>query len=200
MYSDCITCSKIGISCNGPRFVAMTAPELLAWCRARKSHLGYSNAKLAELSAMPKGTIDRLFAGEHIDFRYETIRPLIKALAGGELTGNACPATREDDNTELLEQIERLKMDNTRLQDKADEIEQHYREELRFMRTQLEYEHSTRHNARVALIVVSVLLGIALLAIIAALIADKLNGNMGFFWLTELFYHGTGEGNFKLGA
>lgn len=187
MYIECIKCSKIGVSCAGPKFTDMSATELLAWCRARKTHLGFSNAKLAELSEMPKGTIDRLLAGEHIDFRYETIRPLIKALTGGAWSGNPCPASQDNDNSALLEQIEKLKADNARLQGQADRVERHYDEELRFVREQLEYEHSTGRNMRTALIVVSVLLGVALLAIIVALIADKLNGDMGFFWLSELF-------------
>ena len=198
MYIECVTCSKIGVSCDGPNVVAMSAPELLAWCRARKAHLGFSNAKLAELSDMPKGTIDRLFAGEHVDFRYETIRPLVKALAGGDWSGNPCPDTSENDNTELLEQIEKLKADNARLQGQTEHIERHYDEELKFMRAQLYYEQSTRRNIRVALIVVTILLCITFLVIIAALIVDKMNGDMGFFWLTELFYHGTGEGMGKL--
>lgn len=194
MYSECVTCSKIGISCAGPKFVAMSAPELLAWCRARKSHLKLSNAQLAEKSGMPKGTIDRLFAGEHIDFRYETIRPLVKALVGGELSGNPCPAPHDDNNAELLERIEKLKADNARLQGQAEHIERHYDEELKFMRAQLDYEHSAGRNIRIALIVVTVLLCITFLVIIAALIVDRLNGDMGFFWLAELFYNGAGEG------
>ena len=194
MYIECVTCSKIGVTCDGPNFMGAPAPELLAWCRARKAHLGLSNAKLADLSGMPKGTIDRLFAGEHIDFRYETIRPLVKALVGGEWSGNPCPDPHDNDNAELLEQIEKLKADNTRLQGQADNIERHYDKELQFMREPLDYEHSTRRNIRIALIVVSVLLCIALLGIIAALIVDRLNGDMGFFWLSELFYHGTEEG------
>lgn len=77
----------------------MTAHELLEWCKLRKTNLGLSNAKLAELSGTPKGTIDRLLSSDQPDFKYETIRPLIKVLVGGSFDGNPCPSPQQPEVT-----------------------------------------------------------------------------------------------------
>ena len=70
MYKDCLNCPELGVTCDGPNFVAMTAAEILEWCKLRKAYLKMSNAKLSEISGVPKDTIDRLLSGEHLDFKY----------------------------------------------------------------------------------------------------------------------------------
>lgn len=115
MYLECVSCPKLGSSCDGPNFVAMSAQDLLEWCKMRKAKLGLSNAKLAELSGTPKGTIDRLLSGDHPDFKYETIRPMIKALVGGSFSGNPCPDSQPQvvpsPDPELVLQVHDLEKD-----------------------------------------------------------------------------------------
>lgn len=179
MYDECLSCTKIGVSCDGPNFVAMSAHELLEWCKARKSRLGLSNARLADLSNMPKGTIDRLFAGDHADFKYETIRPLIRALVGGNFDDNPCPAPEDNawleemgrENSRLKEQLEK----NEKV---IDELKDEHREEARFLRSQVKSKNT-------ALVVLAVLLGITLSVIIGFLAYDYLNRDVGFFWLDD---------------
>lgn len=114
MYDDCITCDKLGCSCDGPNFVAMSAVELLDWCKRRKQHLGLSRERLAEISGVPIGTINRLLSGTHYDFRYETLRPIIKVLVGGSFDGNPCPTpdilikTIMDENARLKAELQQL--------------------------------------------------------------------------------------------
>lgn len=92
MYRECIDCAKLGKVCDGPNFIAMTAHEIVEWCKLRKAHLRWTNQKLADMADMPKGTIDRLMAaGTDVDFKYITIRPIVKALIGGEWHGQPCP-------------------------------------------------------------------------------------------------------------
>lgn len=55
----------------------MTIQEM----KARKKELGYSNAKVAELSGVPLGTVQKIFSGATASPRYETIRALEKVLA-----------------------------------------------------------------------------------------------------------------------
>ena len=55
----------------------MTIQEM----KARKKKLGYSNAKVAELSGVPLGTVQKIFSGATASPRYETIRALEKVLA-----------------------------------------------------------------------------------------------------------------------
>ena len=111
MYSKCVSCPKLGTICRGPKFGDMTAQQVLDWCRQRKAFLNWSNAKIAEKADMPKGTIDRLFAGEHIDFRYETIRPVLKALLGGGFSGELCATPADAPNMDLVLQVHDLEKD-----------------------------------------------------------------------------------------
>ena len=50
--------------------------------KKRKAELGYSNEMLAELSGVPLGTVQKIFAGVTRSPRYETIQKLQKALYG----------------------------------------------------------------------------------------------------------------------
>lgn len=186
MYSECVSCEKLGVSCAGPKFVAMPAPELIAWCKARKARLGLSNGKLAELSGMAKGTIDRLFAGEHIDFRYETIRPLVMALTGGNAGGNPCPAPHDGDNAELIKKAERLARNNKLLQERISKDSEQHQRELDFLREQIKHEQSVAESYKKAVKILSVLLGVSALVIVAALLIDRFNSEVGFFWVEAL--------------
>ena len=183
MYLECLMCPKLGVSCDGPNFVAMSAQELLEWCKMRKSRLGISNAKLAEMSKTPKGTIDRLFSGDYNDFKYETVRPLVKALVGGDWNGNPCP-NPEEHTEELLHKAEE---ENARLKEYVmhyeeshrhdiDEVKQEYAERIQDLRGQVRRD-------RVAITTLSILSGIAIALILTFLLIDFVNPNIGFFWL-----------------
>lgn len=193
MYSECIECPKIGISCDGPNFFAMSTPELLAWCKARKAYLRASNAQLAEKSGMPKGTIDRLFAGEHVDFRYETIRPLLKALTGGAWAGNPCAAAQEDEA--LQKKVQELEAELRQ----RDESIRHYKENYDDMTTlvantnkrheeQLHFLRGEIKRKNKAVTTLTVLAVLALLYIIVTLIIDLADPSRGYYWLESLLH------------
>lgn len=195
MYKECINCPKLGDSCDGPNFMGMTAAQLLAWCKERKNYLHLTNAKLAELSGMAKGTIDRLLAGEQADFRYESIRPMIKTLVGGRFEGNPCPDPDAHTDEQKIESqqeiIMRLEAENARLllqleymeeqhhKDAAEAKEDHKRA-VDFLKDQLKYK-------RIAIITLGIFLAICVAVIVAALIIDRLNADVGFFWIEEMF-------------
>lgn len=177
MYEKCIKCSKLGVTCEGPHFFTMSAEELLEWCKERKKFLNLSNEKLSELSyiqkgnipnGVPKGTIDRLFSGEHQDFKYETGRPLIKVLAGGEFVEAPCP---EDPNCFADERISMLEEENAKLKERlADE-----QEKASFFKEQYSFRGK-------AIITLTAFLGMSILLIFAALIIDLSSHDLGFFW------------------
>ena len=178
MYLECLSCPKLGTHCDGPNFVAMTSKQLLEWCKERKKRLGLSNARLAELSGMPKGTIDRLFADIDCDFKYETVRPLVKALVGGDWSGNPCP--NPDDHTE--EKLHEYEDENKKLREYVIEHEHQYHEDIADIR----HDYMDRiKGLRFAVIVLSILLGVTLAAIMTFLIVDLLNPDIGFFWLNK---------------
>lgn len=168
MYEKCIKCPKVGVSCEGPHFFTMSAEDLLEWCKERKKFLKLSNEKLAELSGIPKGTIDRLFSGEHLDFKFETVRPLIKVLAGGEFVEAPCP---EEPNNFADEKI-------TKLEDEVAMLKEHLADEQE-KTTFFKEQYSFRGKAIIAL---TAFLGMSILLIFAALIIDLMNHDLDFFW------------------
>lgn len=178
MYLECLSCPKLGISCDGPNFVAMTGDELLEWCKERKRRLGWSNAMPAETSGIPKGTIDRLFSGSHTDFKYETIRPLVQALVGSELGGTPCPDAGQEEN----ETIKRLEEDNARLNEYVDQIEKQHNEDIKELKKEkqeeIDFLKSEVKNKRGYIKT----LAIALTIIFVALAVDYTNTHLGFFW------------------
>lgn len=178
MYIECISCPKMGVTCDGPNYAAIPAHDLLEWCRLRKNHLGWSNSKLAEEAGIAKGTVDRLFAAERVDFKYDTICPIIKALVGGTWVGKPCAELRQQDS-HLAETIQRLEEENSRLRE-DDETR------VDFLKEQLRLAQETSAGRKTAIVVLAVLLGTTLALIIAALIIDRLNPNIGFFWLERL--------------
>ena len=179
MYEKCIKCSKLGVTCEGPHFFTMSAEELLEWCKERKKFLKLSNEKLSELTyiqkgnipnGVPKGTIDRLFSGEHLDFKYETARPLIKVLAGGEFVEAPCP---EEPSNFVDEKLIHLEEENEKLKEKINV----YKEKAEIYKDQLKW-------VRISSAILGVLLAGCLVIITAALVIDRFNSDLGFFWLT----------------
>lgn len=187
MYNECITCPKLGQMCDGPNFLNMSAAELSEWCKERKKHLGLSNQRIAEIANMSKGTVDGLLANAHNDFRYETIRPVLKALIGGEWGGHPCDAIAEGERAEMLnkiqqyeaeikwreERFQRLSKENARLADDLKSTQTFLRGEIK------------RKNKTIA--VLGMVAGVALAVIIAALVIDRINSDIGFFWLGQIW-------------
>lgn len=67
---------------NKPDILNLSAKELIEWCNERKKQMGLSNAKLAKLTNVPEGTLDRIFTGKNPEFRYSTIQPIVSLLVG----------------------------------------------------------------------------------------------------------------------
>ncbi|MBQ0036737.1 MAG: hypothetical protein KBT35_07475 [Firmicutes bacterium] len=65
-----------------PEVLSLNPKELIAWCNNRKKEKRLSNAKLAEITGVPEGTIDRIFTGKNLEFRYSTIQPIVSYLIG----------------------------------------------------------------------------------------------------------------------
>lgn len=193
MYSDCIRCPKLGKECDGPNFVAMPPQELISWCKERKKHLGLTNAKLSDMTNMPQGTIDSLLSNTHPDFKFGTIRPLLQVLVGGDWLGDPCADPTGSGVDELQKRIKQLEIEisykdkeiaeqhatNQSLQKLIENTNARMTKDKDFLREQIRSRNK-------AVAVLSACLGICLLVIIGALVIDKLNPDMGFFWLDGL--------------
>ena len=73
----------------------MTIQEM----KRRKRELGYSNAKVAELSGVPLGTVQKIFSGETSYPRYATLQALEQVL------GNRPPPRASVSSTKPLPPI-----------------------------------------------------------------------------------------------
>ena len=65
-----------------PDILSLNSKDLIDWCNSRKKDMHLSNAKLANLTGVPEGTIDRILTGKNLEFRYSTIQPIVKLLIG----------------------------------------------------------------------------------------------------------------------
>ena len=78
----------------------MTIEEM----RARKKELGYSNKKLAELSGVPLGTLQKIFSGATAAPRYEAIAALERALRP-ESSSSPCALFGKDSGANLPHEL-----------------------------------------------------------------------------------------------
>lgn len=65
-----------------PNILSLNSKELIEWCNKRKKEMHISNSKLAMLTNVPEGTIDRILTGKNPEFRYSTIQPIVTFLIG----------------------------------------------------------------------------------------------------------------------
>ena len=67
---------------NNKYVITLNPSDIVKWCRERKKSLELSNQKLADLSGVPIGTIDRIMSGNYTEFKYSSIQPIVATLLG----------------------------------------------------------------------------------------------------------------------
>ena len=189
MYKKCATCPKLGITCNEFDLLALSTDEMREWCRWRLVWLGWPRVRLVEEAKTPKSTIDRFFSNEPCDFKFETFRPIVKALIGGEKVEHPCPMCDIENDTEKLQQekellqaeIERITADNEQMQQYIrDHDAQHKADHentanaLRMLEGQLKVKQT-------AVNVLILILAVVVVALIGVLIYDKITPHLGWF-------------------
>lgn len=55
-------------------------PGIVGKLKEAKTEKSYTNQDIADLTGVPKGTVDRVFAGRNTNFKYETLQPIIELL------------------------------------------------------------------------------------------------------------------------
>lgn len=113
-YNICISCPKIGQTCDGPNFLAMTIERWCEWCHLRKDHLGWKNQTLADKAMVSKASVDRIMAGDPKDLRITTMQAVTKALVNGAWGQSPCVLVTETekeiqvDNPVIVAQCQHL--------------------------------------------------------------------------------------------
>ena len=146
-YNICISCSRIGQTCDGPNFLAMSVERWCEWCHLRRDFLGWKNQTIADKSGISKISIDRIMAGDVKDLRITTMQAVSKALVTGTWGQSPCVLVTETekeiyvDNPAIIAQCQNLQktLDTLSADYKAELaiIREEAREKVEFLREQI---------------------------------------------------------------
>lgn len=202
MYEKCLECKKLGNPCDGPNFMAMSTEDLIHWCNERKKQLpGLTYDRIVEQTGLSKGTVSGFFKGTHTDYRIETIRPILKLLVGGEWEDSPCGDPTAEERHHYEEKIHQLEAEIAWRDDKIKHLTNNYESMTTLIantnkrnKEQTDFLQHAVGNKNRTILVLAILLALCLGVIIAALIIDRLNSDIGFFWLESLIKpHGINE-------
>lgn len=132
-YNICISCPKLGQTCDGPNFLAMSVERWCEWCHLRRDFLGWKNNTITEKSGVSLMTINRIMAGDAKDLRITTIQAITKALVNGSWGQSPCVLVAETekeiyvDNPVIVAQCQHL-------QDTLDKLSEQYKAEIAAVR------------------------------------------------------------------
>jgi predicted transcriptional regulator len=132
-YNICISCPKIGQTCDGPNFLAMSVERWCEWCHLRRDHLKWKNQTIADKSGVSKMSVDRIMAGDVKDLRITTMQAVTKALVNGTWGQSPCVLVTETekeiyvDNPVIVAQCQHL-------QNTLDTLSAEYKTELATVR------------------------------------------------------------------
>ena len=134
-YNICISCPKIGQTCDGPNFLAMSVERFCEWCKLRRDYLGWKNQIVADKAGVSKISVDRIMAGDSKDLRISTMQAVAKALVNGVWGHSPCVLVTETEN--------RIDVDNPvivaqcqQIQNTLDALSVQYSEEVAAIRAE----------------------------------------------------------------
>lgn len=113
-HNICVSCSRIGDTCDGPNFLAMTVERWCEWCRLRRDFLKWKNQTIADKSGVSKISVDRIMAGDVKDLRITTMQAVTRALVNGAWGHSPCVLVTETekeiyvDNPVIIAQCQQL--------------------------------------------------------------------------------------------
>lgn len=142
-YNICVSCSRIGQTCDGPNFLAMSVDRWCEWCRLRRDYLEWKNATIAEKSGVSKITIDRIMSGDTKDLRITTIQAVTKALVNGAWGQSPCVLVTENekeiyvDNPVIIAQCQHLQNSLDSLSEEVVAIRAEAQKKIDFLREQI---------------------------------------------------------------
>lgn len=128
-YNICISCSKLGQSCDGPNFLAMSVERWCEWCHLRRDYLKWKNQTIADKSGISKASIDRFMSGDSKDLRISTMQAVTKALVNGCWGQSPCVLVTETekeidvDNPVIVAQCQQI-------QNTLDSLSVEYKEQV----------------------------------------------------------------------
>lgn len=109
--------------------------EIIAKLKVIKAEKGYSNQEIADLTEVPKGTVDRVFGNKFYNFTYESIQPIVSLLLKIDEPGKENVPLEQQETIDLLKKVIMAK--NSDLDNLRDE-KQELRNELSGLRESYE--------------------------------------------------------------
>lgn len=188
-YDKCIVCEHLGVCCDGPNFLAMTLERWCEWCRLRKEYLGLTNEKIAEDANVAKITVTRIMALSNIgDIHLSTMQAVTRVLVGGTWGQYPCPLDTVSIPSDCALLQAELDRSNERYQSARASID-HLKAQVAFNEKQIvEKDQTLKANRRTA-ILLSAMLTISLAVIFSALMFDRQNADIGYFWVNGTTNH-----------
>ena len=175
----------------------------------------WTNAYIAEQAAMSKVSVDRFLSGNVDDLKMSTIARILKVLVNGTWGQYPCdmPGNEKEyvDNPDLLERLNKAETECEQLRSTLNSMtaehktelaaahlqEEHridyLKEQIKFKEDQMiqkdkllqeRYDFLKRKDRIIRNLVIA--LSIAVSIIILALVIDKLNSDIGFFWIDRV--------------
>lgn len=171
----------------------------------------WTNTYIAEAAGVSKVTVSRVLSGDMKDIRISTIESILKVLVNGSWGQYPCAMGGEVsvDNPALLQRAEAAEAECARLRAMLESMHQGHQselveahasdqrkidhliketdfleEQLRHKDKQLDEQQGFLKRKDRQLLALAICLFIALAAIITALVVDRLNPDVGFFWRT----------------
>ncbi len=162
-YNICISCPRIGQTCDGPNFLAMTVERWCEWCHLRRDHLKWKNAMIAEKAGVSKISVDRIMSGDAKDLRITTMQAVTKALVNGTWGQSPCVLVTETekevyvDNPKIIAQCQHLqntldtlsadyKIELATVREEAQKKIDFLRDQITLKDKQIEWMHSLMHR------------------------------------------------------
>lgn len=188
---ECLTCEHIGKDCNGPNFNAMELDDVYAFLQQRRTRLGLAYQNVCDITTMSMSTIQRILGGSVKDPSFVSLRELSAALICDKPNVYPCKMgvvskKLQDyvaDNAEVervqLQALHEAEQQNKFLSEQLETKNEQFREHEEHIQEQREAIKRSNRIIRILAIALSV----TVLVIITALIIDRLNYDIGFFWV-----------------
>ena len=198
MKKDCAKCEHLGRDCP-KKLMLLPLDELIDWCLHIMKQYRITHEGLAKLSGVPKGTIDRILAKQSADCKYSTIHTIVctlfecmgvSAICLDDITTESAAQADElaRQNAELRASLASSEKERQALQSRVEDFVESralMKEQIVKKDANIDSLTATINDQRRAVKFLAAMLGGALLVITVALLVDKINPNVGYFWIAR---------------
>lgn len=189
-YEKCLSCEQLGTTCDGPNLLSMDTVDLGQWCNElRKNNPGMTYDRIATDTQLSKSAVRDFLIGNHDDCSMHTARTIAKYITNGKWDDNPCGNVSNNEKAAYEERIKQLetevdhldvrlkavKKTNESLETLVKNNNTRTTQDKEFLRGEIKHKNRS-------IVALCVLLGISVAIIIASLIIDSTNPNLGFFW------------------